>query len=408
MKISSDGQQAVSPDSSLSLPNLENPREEGTSSRSLTQQPPITISQQLNLNSDEKSSESVTVPEIFSQASPQPFPRNFPWNVDDNKSGEEPPVARKSLSSTSSSSASSPLRASLQTHYEAYSLIYKEVWIIKRFMFKVAMISLRTPVKTYDIYQVRVPQVELAKAANDGRSTSVLEILTSLPRLTQKAIANHIDTLKRRNPTIAALKVVKRSFLSRLTGLWNMPLVLFMVLECDREMPAETERLVVQAFRRPQDFRRPQEFQTPQEFQFQRQTSVSKIGHDSELRLMTNKWQPLALKKPSALDSDDSWQHRQLPILHNAVVPFKSELDVALLRREQRDLRKLHHLEATSTSSRIIDREDQDDTVEHISATVEQRPLPSEQEAVEMMEKFLAGFTTLYDDEKGGRASSEH
>ena len=44
----------------------------------------------------------------------------------------------------------------------------------------------------------------------------------------------------------------------------------------------------------------------------------------------------------------------------------------------------------------------------HTHTAAASSSLPSEQEAEEMMEKFLAGFTTLYDDDKGGKAALEH
>lgn len=46
--------------------------------------------------------------------------------------------------------------------------------------------------------------------------------------------------------------------------------------------------------------------------------------------------------------------------------------------------------------------------IQYPETTEEVYSLPSEQEAEEMMEKFLGGFTTLYDDDKDGKTTLEH
>lgn len=152
-------------------------------------------------------------------------------NLDSNESGEDDPDLT-TMSSYNTRSRGLRSRASIQPpHYEAYSFVFSKVWIVKRLLFRVTMTSLRTPVNICHIYQIRATQVELVKAANDNRSTSVLESLTSLPYFAQRAIVRHVDTRQRPNPSIAALKVVKRPFLGLLMGLMNKSLAVLIVLE---------------------------------------------------------------------------------------------------------------------------------------------------------------------------------
>ena len=225
-------QQVGSHDSYRSPSGLPDPREKG------------------NNSGDIKSTESVAVPRpSFVANSPQNLPKSSlpappPLSSPDLTEGIERSAslgsseaeenAPDSMTSPSYNTRSRGFRSrpSIQPpHYEAYSFVFSKVWIVKRLLFKVTMTSLRTPVNNCHIYQIRATQVELVKAANDGRSTSVLEILTSLPNFAQKAIVRHVDTRERPNPCIAAVKVMKRPFLSLLMGLLNKSLAVLIVLE---------------------------------------------------------------------------------------------------------------------------------------------------------------------------------